>query len=264
MIHPRTPPRPSARVCCGPMFAAVAFALLLVGFTGCTRPLVDGDAELQISSRDAVDRPGQTVAGAFTRAYYRFEDRNTVTVLLIQGPDEAPRRVAALEMFWKARAGLTPIDRTATNALVRFFEFRDTQDEPNTVGIYAGAGFMRLHDDPLLGTVDGNLWDADLRLTDRSEIYTDRLGRAVLAGSFTAQRNDARVTKILRELNQMIEQRLGYPRLVEMSSIAIPMRVDAASPLGVPRTLHALPHHRLSVLDTRPLPGLLTFAPHLD
>ena len=223
--HP-TPPRSSRRLGRG-RFAAtfgVLVGLMLLSAGGCTRPLIDGDAQLQISSRDNADREGLAMSGEFTQAFYRFEDKNTVTVLLIQGPDESPERIAALEMFWKPRAGLTPIDRTATNALVRYFEFRGTATEPDTVGSYAGAGFMRLHDDPAVGTVEGNLWDADLRLTDRSEAFTDRLGRAVLAGSFTAQRNDAKVTRVLRELNQELEQRLGYPRLVmaEPASYVLP------------------------------------------
>ncbi|MEM1107060.1 MAG: hypothetical protein AAGH99_00020 [Planctomycetota bacterium] len=184
--------------------------LVFTGF-GCTRPLLDGDARLQVSSRNADDQ--STTVGEFTRAFYRFGDQNTVTVLLLDGEAEAPERVAAIEMFWKAKAGATPIDRTATNAVVRFYEFRDTDAEPDTVGVYAGAGFVRLHDNPRGGTVDGNLWDADLRLTDRSETFTDRLGRAILAGSFTAQRDDAMVTRVMRTLNQRLEERLGYPRL---------------------------------------------------
>ncbi len=221
MSRRRTPPMTSCLIrCVRPASMLLPVALMFVSLAGCSRPFADGDAQLQISSRDTSDRDrGRlTMAGDFTRGYYRFENQNTVTVVLIQGPDDAPERIAAIEMFWKARAGLTPIDRTATNALVRFFEFRDTEAEPNTVGVYAGAGFMRLHDNPAVGQVDGNLWDADLRLTDRSEAYTDRLGGAVLAGSFTAERNDARVTTILRELNQQLEARLGYPRLVEQSS----------------------------------------------
>lgn len=217
MIRRLTPPSSSRWGRLVRELTVCVLGCLLVASIGCSRPLVDGDAQFQISSRDVADREGLTMSGEFTQAFYRFEDQNTVTVVLIQGPVDAPERIAALEMFWKPRAGLTPIDRSATNALVRFFEFRDTQAEPNTVGVYAGAGFMRLHDNPTVGTVEGNLWDADLRLTDRSEAYTDRLGRAVLAGSFTAQRNDAMVTTILRELNQQIEERLGYPRLVNQS-----------------------------------------------
>lgn len=221
--------------------ALATLSLLVLVGVGCSRPFADGDAQLQIASRDQADRTSLTMAGEFTRAFYRFKDQNTLTLILIQGPDNAPHRIAAIDMFWKARAGLTPIDRTATNARVRFFEFRDTEAEPNTIGVYAGAGFMRLHDNPTVGTVDGNLWDADLRLTDRSEDYIDRLGRAVLAGSFTAERDDARVTSILRELNQQLEERLGYPRLVESDvSLSEPRYMSAALPFNALSTTSSL------------------------
>jgi len=183
---------------------------------GCqhARPLL-ADNQLTLTSRDRHDGKTFTLPSEFTRAIYRYEDRNSVTVLLIQGSADAPERVAAFRMFWRSRAGLTPLDSTATNTLVRMIVFRDTDAQPQTVGIYAGAGFMRLHNDPTLGRVAGSLWDADLRLTDRSEAFADAIGRAALTGSFTADRDDAEVTLILRHLNQQIEQRLGYPRLVK-------------------------------------------------
>ena len=120
-------------------------------------------------------------------------------------------------MLWKARAGLTPIDRTATNTVVRFFDFRDTPEEPRSLGLYAGAGFMWLQDDPAGGQVGGTLWDSDVRLSDRSADFTDRLGRAVMTGSFSARRDDAGVTGAVLELNRLVSERLGYPRLVDLS-----------------------------------------------
>lgn len=210
MKMPRTPL--TTRV--SGMMLALTGALVIASFVGCTQPLRLHDTQLSIASRDRLDGRQIELTGESIRAIYRVEDKNSVTVLLIQGPDDNPRRVAALRMFWKARAGLTPVDRTATNALVRFFEFRDSPAEPGTLGVYAGAGFMRLHDDPNTARVSGTLWDADLRLTDRSEVFTDRLGRAIVAGSFTADRDDAAVTTLLRDLNQRVSDRLGYPRLV--------------------------------------------------
>ena len=62
--------------------------------------------------------------------------------------------------------------------------------------------------------MEATLFDADLRLTDRSEAFVDRLGRTALAGSLTARRDDARVTTILRRLNLRVSEALGYPRLV--------------------------------------------------
>ncbi|MEO1237357.1 MAG: hypothetical protein AAFX76_11270 [Planctomycetota bacterium] len=181
---------------------------------GCNRAFFTADTELQLISRDQPDGAPVELANRFSRAIYRFEDANTVTVLLWQGNLDDPQRVATIRMFWQPRAGLTPIDRTSTNALVRFYEFRDSPEERDTLGVYAGGGFMRLSGSPELASVSGSLWDADLRLTDRSEAFTDRLGRAVFRGRFEATRDDAAVTTALRELNQHVEQRLGYPRLV--------------------------------------------------
>lgn len=191
-----------------------AMAALLVVVAGCSRPLLETGSALQITSRDRTDGARLNLDNEFTEAIYRYENPNSVTLLLLQGPRGAPQRVLEVRMFWVAKAGATPIDRTATNTLVRLLEFRDSPDEPDALGLYAGAGFMRLHNDPTLDRVGATLWDADLRLTDRSEAFTDRLGRSIVSGSFQARRDDARVTTVLRDLNQRVTDRLGYPRLV--------------------------------------------------
>jgi hypothetical protein len=193
----------------------VAFGCLWAGgLLGCTADLLPAAGELTIASRDRGKDGTFEIAGLFDRAIYSIEDRNRLTVVLIDGPAEEPRRVALVTMLWRARAGLTPIDRTATNASVRFLDLPDDGAEPRALGLYAGGGFLRLHDDPTTGQLDGTLRQFDLRLTDRSENYVDRLGRAVLAGRFTARRDDAAVAVILRGLNQNVTDRLGYPRLV--------------------------------------------------
>lgn len=228
MIGVAPPPPISITGRRGLWLASLIFGLAFLTpmLTGCTRSIFTGDQPLQITSRDHASQAVVTLDDPQIQAFYRYEDNNTVTVLLCEGPVESPRRVMSLRMFWKARAGATPIDRTATNALVRLLDFRDAEEsgiaretpssEVGNVGVYAGAGFMRLHDDPALGRVEGTLWDADLRLTDRSETYADQLGRAVVAGTFTAERNDAAVTTMLRRLNQRVQQGLGYPRLVKL------------------------------------------------
>lgn len=191
-------------------------AVMMITLAGCSRPLIETGSALKIVSRDRTDGVGLNLDDEFTEAIYRYEDPNSVTLLLLQGPRDAPERVLEVRMFWVAKAGATPIDRTATNTVVRLLEFRDSPDEPDALGLYAGAGFMRLHNDPTLDRVAATLWDADLRLTDRSEMFTDRLGRAILSGSLHARRDDARVTTVLRDLNQRVTDRLGYPRLVIM------------------------------------------------
>lgn len=205
-----TPYRPSLKLLVrGLMAAAVIFT-----WVGCAAPLRIGDDRLELTSLDRLDDASIELTDRSTTAIYRLDDQNTLTVLLIQGPADAPERVVELRMFWKSRAGLTPLDRTATNTVVRFFEFRDEAEEPQSLGLYAGAGFMRLQDNPAGGEFEATLWDSDVRLSDRSADFTDRIGRGVLAGSFSAVRDDAEVTHVMHELNQLVTERLGYPRLV--------------------------------------------------
>ena len=179
------------------------------GVFGSERP----PAELGLVSRDPGASGGRAVA-AFGRVLYRYESDSNLTVLLFDGPSDDPTRVAVLSMFWRPRAGSTPVDRTATNTVVRYLDSNAAAGEDDTLGVYAGAGFMRVYSDPAAGELNGTLFDADLRLIDRSTRFEDRLGRAALAGSFTAQRDDARVTTILRRLNLRVSDALGYPRLV--------------------------------------------------
>ena len=184
------------------------------GLAGCSTWGVDRPpAELGLVSRDPGARGRAVASAAFGQVLYRYESDSNLTVLLFDGSSDDPTRVAVLSMFWRPRAGSTPVDRTATNTVVRYLDF-DAAAGDDTLGVYAGAGFMRVYSDPAAGGLDGTLFDADLRLIDRSEAFTDRLGRTALAGSFTARRDDARVTTILRRLNLRVSEALGYPRLV--------------------------------------------------
>ncbi len=174
--------------------------------------------ELRLVSRDSGETTGNAV---FDRALYRYESDSNLTVLLYDGTADAPTRVAILSMFWRPRAGSTPVDRTATNTVIRYIaagppagpgEAADPRDAG--LGVYAGAGFMRIYSDPAGVDLSATLFDGDLRLTDAFEGFTDSLGRTALAGSFTARRDDAQVTTILRRLTLRISEALGYPRLV--------------------------------------------------
>ena len=194
-----------------PLVVGLALAVLGgCGTWGVDRP----PAELGLVSRDPGPGSGSVASAAFGQVLYRYESDSNLTILLFDGPADDPTRVAVLSMFWRPRAGSTPVDRTATNVVVRYLNFDPAAGDDDALGVYAGAGFMRVYSDPAAGALDGTLFDADLRLIDRSETFTDRLGRTALAGSFEARRDDARVTTILRRLNLRVSEALGYPRLV--------------------------------------------------
>ncbi len=210
---------------------AVLTVGFIVGVSGCRTASELTAGDLRLTSVDRSDLEPINLTDAADLAIYRVADRNTLTILLIQGEADRPRRVAVIEMFWDARAGRTPVARTATNATVRIIDFesfgpgnrsagasdrQDAADQAPRVGIYAGGGFLRLFDDPRDGQLQARLRDFDVRLTDRSEPYIDRLGRGILSGRVDAARDDARVNQLMRQINQRVSAGLGYPRLVRL------------------------------------------------
>ncbi|MCG8511126.1 MAG: hypothetical protein MI741_18055, partial [Rhodospirillales bacterium] len=150
-------------------------------------------------------------------------DDNSVTVVLLDGPANNPRQAITLRMFWRPRAGLTPLDAEATNATMHYIVFPLEAEAGNDtpmnatrapIGIYTGAGFLYPKRSPGAEDLLANVWDASLRLTDAGEGFVDLLGPATITGDLRATRDDAGVQDAIRQLNQLVADRLGYPRLV--------------------------------------------------
>jgi len=186
-------------------------AMIMLG--GCSL-LPSQNAALSVTSSGG-DR--LRLRGDFDIAYYRYDDADAVTVVLIAGPEDSPTQAATIRLMWNPRAGKTPISDDATNATVQYVVFADrriTEGFYQEVGVYSGAGFMRLGAEPGSSQLTGRLRQADLLLSDRSERFKDLLGQSTLQGSFTARRDEQKVNQLLRQLNTRVTNRLGYPRLV--------------------------------------------------
>jgi len=197
-----------------PGTAQLLFAVILVLLPGCGSLLVQNSALSVVSRDDTTLR----LQGDFDRAYYTYNEKNAVTIVLIQGPDDEPVQAAAIRMHWQPAAGLTPINPDSTNATIQYMVFANRRTNDGyfrEVGVYSGAGFLYLDDTPGSSQMTGSLWQADILLADRSDRFKDLLGQSTLRGSFTARRDDARVGDLLRLLNNQVSDRLGYPRLVE-------------------------------------------------
>ena len=158
---------------------------------------------------------GTSLIAGFGASYYSVDDKNNVTVLLIDGPVDRPTQAVAIHMFWHPRAGRTPIDPTATNATIHYTIF--SGDDYQEVGIYSGAGFVYPLDKIGEDRLNADVWQATLRLVDRSEAFQDLLGQAVLDGYLTATRDDAAVANTLHRLQLLISRGMGYPRWVDAS-----------------------------------------------
>jgi hypothetical protein len=161
----------------------------------------------------SVAEDGATLEGGFSQGLYSVgPDGNMATFVLIDGPIDNPRQAVTARMFWKPRAGRTPIDATATNSTIHYLIF--TGESSEHLGIYSGAGFLYPHARPGGATLEAGMWQANLRLSDHTQAFDDLLGQAVLEGKFRVQRNDLETDRIVRRLNTLVRRKLGYPRLV--------------------------------------------------
>ncbi len=181
-------------------------ATLIIGLAGCAH---DSGGSLTLTSRTQTN---MVVMGGFQSSLYSIDDRGRVTVLLFDGPVEQPAQAVTIRVFWKPRAGRTPVDPTATNATIHYTIF--TGDRNQEVGVYSGAGFVYPIGKLGQSVLNAEVWQASLRLTDRSALFADLLGSATLEGYFTAKRDDPAVRRLLRQIHTMVTQRVGYPRYV--------------------------------------------------
>lgn len=191
---------------------------------GCGSSLWSSQSALAVVSQDDTSLRLQ---GDFNSAYYVFDSDESVTIILIEGPEDSPTQAASIRLMWSPRAGLTPVNPDATNATIQYIVFanrRTSEGFFREVGVYSGAGFLFLDSTPGDSSLTASLWQADLLLADRSDRFKDLLGQSTLRGSFTAERNSAKVQALLKDLNRRVSDRLGYPRLVgepEASSDAL-------------------------------------------
>jgi hypothetical protein len=186
----------------------ILLALALSCVTGCGSVQTSNYGG-KLSVRGEDDRQ-QVVTTRFTESIYSFDGNNSVTFLLSEGPIESTGTAVVIRMFWRPRVARTPIDTTATNATIHYVVFA-----PNgSVGVYEGAGFVYPSDDPGRPSLAAGLWQSTIRLADGSMGFEDTIGRARLAGDFSAPRNDVILRQQVRQLNQRVAEQLGYPRMV--------------------------------------------------
>lgn len=162
-----------------------------------------------LSVRSAALDNATTMEGRFDTAIYAVQDAQTLHVLLIDGPVDAPRQVVHIQMFWAPMAGKTPFDASATNASVRYIVF-----DGDKIGCYGGGGLLRPGETPGDSTFSATLRNATLRLLSAGGGFENTLGVAVAEGSFTAQRDDEKTLELVRKIQAMVSEKLGYPKMV--------------------------------------------------
>lgn len=212
----------SVRPCCPrcPCFRVASVTLLTLAFllsaisllSGCNVLRGGGTGQVSIES---IGAEAARMDGRFSTAIYRNRDLNAATVILSDlSQDQLMRgefsagQVVCIQMFWQPKAGLTPVDATATNCTIRDV----IVVEDGVLGVYAGAGFLvpqgKLGD----ATFAGSIRSSTLTL-DEDQVsagFQDRLGGiARLQGSFSARLDPEAVDAITLNLNGQVSAALG-------------------------------------------------------
>lgn len=190
----------------------VSFALLSVG--------CGSKGTLIVQRRGSGE---QVFESRFDEVIYRFEDDNGATLVMLRGNPDAPEAAATIRLFWRARAGTTPMESTATNATMHYIIFEpdaedaadDTTGEGAGLAIYSGAGFLLTDGKPGSATFKGRVTGATLRLSDHTAAFEEAVTRADLSGNILARRDDAAASQLITRINRIIRQRLGRARLVD-------------------------------------------------
>jgi hypothetical protein len=99
----------------------------------------------------------------------------------------AVTQIAIINVFWRPVPGITPILSSAINATIRYIVIT-----PGGIGMYQGAGFVRLFNSRGARVMHAAIVDGDLRLTGESGYFKDALGPSRIRGNFNAVRGAAK------------------------------------------------------------------------
>jgi hypothetical protein len=172
----------------------------VLALPGC---IADSHVKVASVNSPVVDAPLLPVAA------YLTPDGNTAEVYLTDlDPDKldpgtdlsrVSGRIVQLRLFLSPKAGSTPIASTACSTAVRHIVLAD-----GAIGVYAGGGFLLPDGRPGGREFSGRISDATLKLVARSGGFADRLGPAVLSGTFAATRNEALARKLAARVQDIL------------------------------------------------------------
>ncbi|MGN6366683.1 MAG: hypothetical protein ACTHN5_00200 [Phycisphaerae bacterium] len=177
-----------------PVAVLLFAALAVLSYTGCT-----AYRHLQI---EPVAKPESVIVPKFTESYYYF-DRDHTLYFVMRSKTKDPAsgkpidQIATFRVFWRPVGGRTTMDSSALNATYRYVLMT-----PDAVGMYEGAGFVRLWGADGVHRLKARVMDGDLRLTEASTNFVDTLGRSRVRGNFTAIYDDAKAFDMLLAAHQ--------------------------------------------------------------
>lgn len=120
-------------------------------------------------------------------------------------------QIMHIELFWVPKPGKTPMDDSATNAIIRHIILEDCE-----LGIYGGAGFIVPRGKLGKRTAHLSIAQASLTLQDKTAGFADLLTPAQLTGDISAELDDALARNLKYTVSQHVTDALGYSKLVDL------------------------------------------------
>jgi hypothetical protein len=198
------------------LIRSLLLVALLLTFTGCGAPKSPSGKKLGALTIRSLEKDGLTLTGKFKTGYFAFHDANRVTVVLLDGNEDAPDQALIIRMLWLPRGSKTPVNRNATNATIKHIVFAG--ENRSIVGVYGGGGYFYPKQNPKATRkhLDAAIWDGSMALQHASKGFADRLGRVQIDGKLkNIIHDDAKVEALLDALDSEVSQKVGYKVLVQ-------------------------------------------------
>lgn len=120
--------------------------------------------------------------------------------------DELTGSIIHIKLFLKPKAGRTPIEPTASSAMVRQLVLAN-----GAIGLYGGGGFIFQRGSAGDRSVGGSIANATLKLVRSTPDFADQLGTVDFTGSFTARLNPEQA----EQLADLMTDAQSYTQRVE-------------------------------------------------
>ncbi len=158
----------------------------------CGVMLAGGCAAYRPLQIEPIAKKGAVIQPKFGDAYYRYDEDGTMYVVarsttVDKVTGQSVDQIFTARIFWRPVGGKTSMNKTSLNATYRYVLM-----SPNAVGVYEGAGFVRLWGKKGSKTIEARVMDGDLRLTEASVTFNDTIGRARMRGRILAKNDEAK------------------------------------------------------------------------
>lgn len=198
----------------GAVYMVTALATLAALF-GCASDSVTGRATLVSLGTSALefDRKFSSAAYAVRESEDSFFFADVSLSDLLSHQADRPLRNAVfvhVQVIWKPKPGMTPVDATATNAVTRILIVSEGE-----VGLYGGAAFARLDGEPGEPEVELEIEGGTLTLLERTTGFNDLLSPAGFAANLRAPLAPEETARWRRALSQFATNAFGKSMWVD-------------------------------------------------